>query len=124
MKKTDKQVVRIVKEFSRILEKMKLEPVTLRVVLEGDKGYEGDQTLSVDVNYPYRDITFQISNKAVEIAKKDQKLFRMILLHEAFHVFHWRFGQLAEHRYTSKKELEEEEENLADHFSLIFFDLL
>lgn len=123
--KVNKWVKHIASEFSTVLNKLELAPVHLRVIVEGEKGYEvGDQTLSVSVNYPYKDITFQISNRAIEIAKNDKKLLKMILLHEAFHILHWRFGQLAENRYTSKKELEEEEENLADHFSLIFFDKL
>jgi len=80
--------------------------------------------MAVSVNYPYREISFSVGQKAVEMYTKKKKEFRVCLLHEIAHVIHWRYASLAEHRNTSKKELDDEEEQLADTWALILNRLM
>lgn len=80
-----------------------------------------DCTLAVSVKYPYRTIEFHVSEESLAMSPERLKLY---VLHEVAHVIHWRYATLAENRHTSRKELDEEEENLADIWALILEKLV
>lgn len=113
----------ISKIFSDILDITGLTNYYYSVVYAPNGG--SDKTFSVEVNDPYRMITLYVRKGGLDYWKeKAFDTISSILLHEAFHVFHWKYKEMAHKRYISEEQLIEEEENLADKFGLIITKLL
>lgn len=87
---------------------------------DGDKS----NTFSVEVYFPYRKIVLYVRKGGIEMVKKKEfSEIRTILLHEAFHILHWKYKEYAEARYIDKETLKELEEDMADRFSIIVDEL-
>ena len=113
--------------FRDILELCGIGKYRIKVKGKYDDGYKDDDKIvfSTSITYPYREIILFIraaGYKFLENNDKDNLI--QYLLHEAFHVWHWRFCWLAEERFTSSRELADEEDNLADKFSIMLFDFI
>lgn len=112
--------------FSKLMGELGLNNYVVKYYKKGDEGFQAeDSTLTVSVNYPYREVSLSVGKKAIEFyEKKNKYMLNVCLLHEIAHVIHWRYASLAENRHTSRKELDDEEEQLADTLALIFERLM
>lgn len=110
-----------------LMEELRIGNYSFKVKLPGDPGFDCDgemDVLGVSVTYPYREVVIHVGEKAIEYHKKKNPDLRLCVLHEIFHILHWKYKELALNRHTSEKQLEEEEEDLADVFASIVNRLL
>lgn len=108
------------KRFSEMLCDLDVGSYVVRPLIKGDKEFSDECTLAVSVGFPYKDIKFSVGKHAIDLVreKRTEELL-IVLLHEAFHVKHWRFGEMSIDRHIARKSLDEEEEQLADWFALL-----
>jgi hypothetical protein len=129
MKNDNKIAKEISIDFVKVLADFGVHNIVLKYKIKGDDGYleqeDKEFAFAVKVNYPYRDIEFFISEKGIKIKQaKDNYMYKVCLYHEAFHILHARYSNLAQNRYTNEKELDDEEEQLADTFATIIMNLI
>lgn len=116
----------IVKDFQKVLGDLGVTNILIRPRVKGDEGYldnlEGreDWAFAVEVPFPYREVYFFISPRGFALKREGRDgVYRISIIHEVIHVIHARFFHLAQNRYTSEKELADEEEQLADTLAII-----
>jgi len=120
MKKIDKTAKRIVDVFEEYLVKLNIHGFTIwPKIVEEIAGKDGG-ILAVDVALPYKQISFEITNRYIKLFEENEKEYSPFLLHEAFHVLLSRYTKIANDRFVSEREVEDEEETLVDELTHLF----
>ena len=113
--------------FCDIMEICDLAGYKLTTTYEPDENRKDGllRTFAVQLTYPYRHVYLTIGKLGAEAYQEKQLDFiKQILAHEAFHIWHWKYKKLAKSRYIHSKQIDDEEEDLADRFSIIISNLI
>lgn len=121
-KKTDKYqkpLKEVEKVFCQYLEKLNVNGYRVYTKLVDEVPNKENVILAVDVQLPYKEISFEVTKRFLDIRKQNKYNTNHFLIHEAVHVFLGRYTKLANDRFVSEKELVDEEETLTDDLAFI-----
>lgn len=121
-KKTDKYqkpLKEVEKVFCQYLEKLNVNGYRVYTKLVDEVPNKENAILAVDVQLPYKEISFEVTKRFLDIRKQNKYNTNHFLIHEAVHVFLGRYTKLANDRFVSEKELVDEEETLTDDLAFI-----
>lgn len=125
-KKTDKYqkpLKEVEKVFCQYLEKLNVNGYRVYTKLVDEVPNKENAILAVDVQLPYKEISFEVTKRFLDIRKQNKYDTNHFLIHEAVHVFLGRYTKLANDRFVSEKELVDEEETLTDDLAFILNEL-
>ncbi len=121
----------VVRECQKVL---KLDAYVGKVLFPGETGFEKDHDedclASINTNYPYREFEISVSQKMLDkiagaMPAGDEWLdVERVILHELGHVLVATLADTAIRRYVTSKEIENAEENLADHIAILVHALV
>ena len=112
------------KKLSEYIPLLKLQHFDIRL-----SGFESADDVNVVfttlMNFPYKRADIRIGPAAKQIfSEKRHGEIDLALLHELNHVILWRYSILAKRRHVSKRELDDENEQLCDTYATILHELV
>lgn len=108
---------------------LKIDSYSFTVVFEGEENFVEHKNagFSITVDFPYRKFHVSVQKDTVDKAfsktLSTPGFWQNIehgVFHECFHILGWRLSELARRRYTTPTDIEDADEELADHLANVF----